>query len=207
MDATVTFRSAQPEDVEQLIDLMVVSSWGGIRAAWDRARGHAETWRDRGRVEIGDRDSEIGYARFVVADAGDRLAAMILLNLIGDVDRIDLSRAAPEEMGALRLIRQARGSMFIREIATAEWARGRGLASELIGLAERLAAVNGTPRVTLIVNDANAAAKRLYRTLGYRGCGEESSHGHPRFPEGSRLLLMEKAVAAEKKEGALRSAP
>jgi ribosomal protein S18 acetylase RimI-like enzyme len=201
----VTFRSAVVEDIEQLIDLMLVSSWGGIRLAWERVRAGDETWRDRGRAEIADRDSEIGFSRFVVAETDGRLAAMILLNLVGDTSRIDAARAVEAEAGALRLIRQCQDSIFIREIATAEWARGRGLGREMIGLAQRVAAANGIARVTLIVNDANTPAERLYLKLGFRQIAEEASLGHPRFPDGSRLLLMEKP--ASKKEGTPGSAP
>lgn len=208
MGSTVTFRSATPDDVEGLIDLMLVSSWGGIRQAWERVRERGETWRDRGRLEIADRDSEIGFSRFVVAEAGGRLAGMVLLNLIGDTQAIDTGRAASQEAGALRLIKLAAHSLFVREIATSEWARGQGLGTELISIAERLARSNTMPRLTLIVNDANAGAERLYRKLGFRTCGEEASIGHPRFPDGSRLLLMEKPLPGEaKKEGASGDAP
>jgi ribosomal protein S18 acetylase RimI-like enzyme len=188
------FRSARAEDIEPLIDLMLVSSWGGIRNAWERARSPHQTWRDRGRIEIGDADGEIGYSRFVVAESGGRIAGMMLLNLMGDTGRIDTSAVVPEERGALDLIRLARNSLFIREIATAEWARGRGLGREFIALAERIAISNAARRITLIVNDANGPAEKLYRKLGYVACAEVPSIGHPRFPDGSRLLLMEKAA-------------
>jgi ribosomal protein S18 acetylase RimI-like enzyme len=206
MAQPVTFRTASAHDVEQLIDLMVVSSWGGIRSAWERVRLSGETWRDRGRVEIADRESEIGYPRFVVAEAKDGLAAMVLFNLVGDTAQLDMRNAMPEEAGAMRLIRQARNSLFVREIATASWARGRGLASELLALAETVAASNGAKRVTLIVNDANGPAERLYVRRGFRVCAEEASLGHPTFPDGSRLLLMEKAITPPKKEEAPGSA-
>ncbi len=81
---------------------------GGIRRAWERARAPHETWRDRGRREIADAQGEIGFTRFIVADAGGRIAGMILLNLVGDTAGFDPSLAAPEERGALELIRLAR---------------------------------------------------------------------------------------------------
>jgi ribosomal protein S18 acetylase RimI-like enzyme len=196
MASEVTFRSAAASDIEGLIDLMLVSSWGGIRRAWDRVKAPGETWRDRGRVEIGEADGEIGYSRFIVAETGGRLAGMILLNLVGNTARISPGDAAPEDQAALALIQMARHSLFIREVATAEWARRKGLGRELIGIAERLAASNMVPRTTLIVNDANGGAEKLYRSLGYTACGEAPSIGHPRFPEGSRLILMEKVTQA-----------
>jgi GNAT superfamily N-acetyltransferase len=213
MSTPVTFRAASAGDIEALIDLMLVSSWGGIRAAWERARGPHETWRDRGRREIADGGGEIGFSRFVVADVGGRLAGMVLLNLVGDTGAIDIANAPPQERGALGLIRLARNSLFIREIATTEWARGRGLGKEFIGLAERLAAANAVCRVTLIVNDANGPAEALYLRLGYAACAEAPSIGHPRFPDGSRLVLMEKRLpagagdAGPKQNGERREAP
>lgn len=192
MSIEVRFRSAVASDVEALIDLMLISSWGGIRRAWDRARSPGQTWRDRGRLELADAAGEIGYTRFIVAEAGERIAGMILLNLVADTARIDLAAAPPEDQGALGLIQLARHSLFIREVATAEWARGKGLGRELIGIAERLARSNAVPRTTLIVNDANGGAEKLYLDLGYTACGMAPSIGHPRFPEGSRLVLMEK---------------
>jgi ribosomal protein S18 acetylase RimI-like enzyme len=208
MSLAVTFRSARADDVEQLIDLMMTSSWGGIRAAWERARAPGETWRDRGRAELGEAEGEIGYTRFVVADADGRIAAMMLLNLVGDTGMLDTTAAMEQEQGALRLIKRARHSLFVREIATADWARGRGIGRELMVLAERLAASQGAPRVTLIVNDANGPAEKLYRKLGYVAASDEASLGHPRFPDGSRLVLMEKATPmAAQKNGASGDAP
>jgi ribosomal protein S18 acetylase RimI-like enzyme len=195
MSSPVTFRSAGPDDIEELVDLMLVSSWGGIRAAWDRARSPHQTWRDRGRSELSDADGEIGYARFVVAETDGRLAGMVLLNMVGDTHRLSVNEAPPTERPALGLIREARNSLFIRELATAEWARGKGLATEMIELSERVAAGNAVERVTLIVNDANGPAEKLYLKLGYAGCAEAPSLGHPRFPDGSRLILMEKRLS------------
>jgi ribosomal protein S18 acetylase RimI-like enzyme len=194
MTVPVTFRVATSDDIEQLIDLMVVSSWGGIRQAWERVRQGAETWRDRGRAELSDKECEVGYGRFVVADAGGRIAAMALFNLIGSTDDIHPADGSDSDAAALRLIKRSSHSLFVREIATADWARSKGLACELIGLAERIAESNRQDRVTLIVNDANAGAARLYRKLGFHAIAEDASIGHPAFADNSRLLLMEKRV-------------
>jgi ribosomal protein S18 acetylase RimI-like enzyme len=194
MSIPVTFRVATAADVSVLIDLMVISSWGGMRTAWMRAKSHHQTWQERGHAELTDAACEIGYPRFVVADLDGRIAGMVLFNVIGNTDDIKPKLALPEQEGALTLIKEARDSLFIRELAMADWARGQGLASEFLDLAERVCASNKLSRVTLIVNDANGPAHKLYLKQGYVAVEHVPSIGHPTFEDGSMLLLMQKLV-------------
>lgn len=194
MGQSLRMRAATAADVDALVDLMMVSSWGGIRAAWERVAAPGEGWRARGRSEIADAGCEIGYPRFVLAEEGARLAGMVLLNLLGDTAGLDPAREPPEQAGAVALIRQAAESVFVRELAVADWARGRGLARSLLALAADIAKARGFGRVTLIVNDANGPAHRLYLSEGFRVVGQEPSVGHPAFAEGSMLLLMERRL-------------
>lgn len=198
MDSAFRLRAAAATDIETLIDLMMVSSWGGIEAAWERARGPDETWRERGAAEIADIACGIGYSRFVLAEEDGRPAGMILLNILGDTDMIDPEREPPAQAGALFLIKQADHSVFVREIAVADWARGRGLATQLLAFADDIAEARATARVTLIVNDFNEAAHRLYRKLGFRPISQVPSIGHPAFPDSSALVLMEKPVQSSR---------
>jgi ribosomal protein S18 acetylase RimI-like enzyme len=52
-------------------------------------------------------------------------------------------------------------------LAAAPDARGRGLGSGLLALAERIAEAEGISRITIVVSDANAGARRLYARFGY----------------------------------------
>ncbi len=196
MENAFQFRAAVAADVETLIDLMMVSSWGGIRAAWERVRSPRETWRQRGAAEIADVGCEIGYSRFVVAEEEGRIAGMILLNFLGDTSMLDPDAEPPEQQGVLSLIKQADHSVFVREIAVLDWARGRGLASAFLTLAGSLAESRGDERVTLIVNDQNRPAHRLYDARGFRAVANTRSIGHPAFSDASSLLLMEKRLSA-----------
>jgi ribosomal protein S18 acetylase RimI-like enzyme len=192
MDQTVTFRSANHGDLGILLDLMMVSSWGGIRNAWERVKAPHETWRDRGLAELADVQCEIGYTRFVVAELGGKVGAMVLLNVLGDTSTLDPTQEPPEQAGAVALIQKARDSVFVRELAVADWMRGRGIARSFLDLAERVALANGRQRVTLIVNDANAPAHKLYHSTGFVMVDSRPSLGHPAFDDGSMLLLMAK---------------
>jgi ribosomal protein S18 acetylase RimI-like enzyme len=191
----VRMRIAAVDDVETLLDLMMISSWGGIRAAWERVRQPGESWRDRGLAELRDPTCEIGYTRFVLAEIDDRVAGMMLINLLGDTSGLNPELEPPEQAGAVALIRQAHQSVFVRELAVTEWARGRGVARSFLELADQLSASHQLGKVTLIVNDANGPAHGLYVKSGFRLVDTRPSIGHPCFPEGSMLLLMEKRPA------------
>jgi ribosomal protein S18 acetylase RimI-like enzyme len=200
MHSNIRFRAATADDLPALLDLMVMSSFGGIREAWERVKVDGETWQQRGLAELSDVNCEIGYSRFVVAEsgkdlAGKALAGMILLNIIGDTSRMRPEYEPPEQAGAVALIKAAEHSLFIREFAIAKWARGKGLAREFLDLTDRLTISNGLRRVTLIVNDANIAAHALYKKTGFIAQDQQPSFGHPHFPDSSLLVLMDKQIA------------
>jgi ribosomal protein S18 acetylase RimI-like enzyme len=196
MDQEISFRTARQSDIAILLELMMISSWGGIRTAWERVKGPRESWRDRGLAELADADCEIGYSRFVLAEVDGRVGGMVLLNRIADTSGLQPHLEPPEQVGAVALIKQASMSIFVRELAVAEWIRGRGLGRSFLEVAGEIAVGQGLDRVTLIVNDSNAAAHRLYASSGFKVVGSRPSIGHPAFGDGSMLLLMEKPVAS-----------
>ncbi|MGL4636730.1 MAG: GNAT family N-acetyltransferase, partial [Beijerinckiaceae bacterium] len=124
------------------------------------------------------------------------IAGMMLLNAMGSTDMLSLNQALPEHVGAIYLMKDARYSLFIREIAVSEWARGRGVAKEFLAIAERVADKQDIDRITLIVNDSNGPAHKLYVKQGYSQVAEAPSVGHPKFDDGSMLLLLEKRIRA-----------
>jgi GNAT superfamily N-acetyltransferase len=192
MSGDLSFRSGTLRDVDALVDLLVMSSWGGIRNAWERVRAPGESWRERGRLEVSDAGCELGYPRFIVAEIDGRMAGMMLLNLLGSQFILPDDETPPEQHGAFALMRKAADTLFVRELAVAPFARGRGIARAFLALADDLARGNGRVPVTLIVNDANAPALKLYLDCGYRETAAEPCLGHPTFADGTMLMLMEK---------------
>jgi ribosomal protein S18 acetylase RimI-like enzyme len=204
MSPQVRFRSATLADVSELVSLMVQSSHGGIREAWKKAVRPGESWQERGAAELSDPTCEIGYPRFIVAEPsgslqskapqGAKLAGMVLLNALGDTSRINPERESPEHVASMTLIKKAAHSLFIREFAVAEWARRQKLAQEFVALTATIARSNQLNAVTLIVNDANVPAYRLYQASGFREVSVQPSFRHPHFPDSTMLLLMRKDV-------------
>ncbi|MDH3646127.1 MAG: GNAT family N-acetyltransferase [Gammaproteobacteria bacterium] len=60
-------------------------------------------------------------------------------------------------------------SAHIEALAVADEAEGQGIASQLITIAERVAAERGARTLTLHVFECNKRARRLYERLGYDG--------------------------------------
>jgi ribosomal protein S18 acetylase RimI-like enzyme len=191
---TLNLRAATQEDVESIIDLMLMSSWGGMRAAWERVSKQGENWRDRARAEVADLSSDIGYPHCVLAVDGSRPLGLMLLNNIGDTRQLDTRGVPPIHVGPLELMKLASNSLFVRELAVVEQARGKGIASTFLEFALQVGRSHDVPRVTLMVNDANGSALKLYERKGYRRIAERPSIDHPFFPEGSMLLLMEAQI-------------
>jgi ribosomal protein S18 acetylase RimI-like enzyme len=192
---TVQLRAATADDVESIIDLMLISSWGGMRAAWERVKLPGETWRDRARAEVGDATSDVGFSHCVMADNKVRCVGLLLLNNIGETSQLDTRGIPAAHAGPLELMKLAGHSMFVRELAVAEAARGQGIASTFLEFAEQVGRSHGAGRVTLMVNDANGTALKLYQRKGYGLVTERPSVDHPSFPDGSMLLLMQKPLA------------
>lgn len=59
------------------------------------------------------------------------------------------------------------GTWYVNVLATYREHRGKGFGAELLTIAAQLAADTGRTGMSLIVSDANTAARRLYERVGY----------------------------------------
>jgi ribosomal protein S18 acetylase RimI-like enzyme len=59
-------------------------------------------------------------------------------------------------------------ALYVNTLATLPEARGRGLGTRLMRVAEDIARADGLPRLSLVVADDHDGARRLYARLGYR---------------------------------------
>ncbi len=192
MSHAFTLRQATDADVEQLIDLMLVSSWGGMQKAWERVAPKALGWRGQARAELRDLSCDLGLPNFVVAAQGDRLAGMILFNFFDDMAYVQPEDAAPELRETLVLLKQAANSIFIREIGVAQFARGTGVGRGLLTFADTMWEPHVLDRLTLLVNSENLHAMRVYAGRGFVEAARAPSTDHPGFSDLSYKILMEK---------------
>ena len=86
-------------------------------------------------------------------------------------------------------------ALYVNVVATLPEARGRGLGSRLMQAAEAIARAGGIDRLSLIVADANAGARRLYARLGYRQVASRPMVKDGWEGRGAEWLLLVKDLA------------
>jgi ribosomal protein S18 acetylase RimI-like enzyme len=197
MTHEITLRKATEADLEPLIDLMLVSSWGGMQVAWERVAPEGWGWRKQARAELLDLGCDLGLPNFVVAARGDEVAGMILFNFFDDMAYVRPENAEPDLRETLTLLKKAAHSIFIREIAVAEAARGVGVGRILLTFAESMWRSQAQDRLTLLVNSENAHAKLVYGKRGFCEAARAPSKKHPSYSNASFIILMEKKKSWE----------
>jgi len=156
------FRTAVEADATALATLMNEASHGLSLYAWTRM---AEPGGDPWSIGAGLQAQRARGGLWTVADEGAGVIAGLQVWPPGGGGPAHTVRAVFEPMVELRAL--APDALYVNVVARLPEARGRGLGTRLMRIAEDIARAQGHPRVCLIVADANAAARRLYRRLGY----------------------------------------
>jgi ribosomal protein S18 acetylase RimI-like enzyme len=90
---------------------------------------------------------------------------------------------------------EAPGSWYVNALAVFPEYRVRGLGSQLLAEAERIAGHVRGSTLSIIVADQNEVAKRLYLRTGYRAVARRPLVAFPGLPHRGDWVLMTKALA------------
>lgn len=161
------FRCATGADAAQMAELVDISGDGLPLYLWAKfARPGQSAWEvglERARLGLGG----FAFVHTVVRDVDGQVAAC----LIGQPrsaapqppdGKIPAALVPLNELGNL-----AANTWYINILATFPQHRGKGYGSELLRIAEVRARDAGLGRMSLIVSDANAGARRLYERHGF----------------------------------------
>lgn len=170
IELTLPFRRAEPTDCDALADLVNFAGEGMPLHIWTKAASGRTGWeigRERARREQG----AFSYRNAIVAEEAGRCAAC----LIGYVqpDRPEpIDPAMPPMFVPLQELENlAPGTWYVNVLAAYPEHRRKGYGTQLLALADDLAAATGRPGLSVIVSDANEGAYRLYLRCGYREAG------------------------------------
>lgn len=156
-------RPARVEDAPVLARLVNEAGEGLPLHLWTgMAEGAEDPWEIGRRRQAG----KVQTDTIVVVDEGGGAVAGLTGYAVG---------AEPEALDGLpplfrpmqELENLALRTWYVNVLATLPEARGRGLGTRLLGVAEAIARDAGLGRMSVIVFDTNAGARRLYERLGY----------------------------------------
>lgn len=172
MDETVNqlippFRCATCADAAQMAELVNISGDGLPLCLWAKfARAGQSAWEvglERARLGLGG----FAFAHTVVRQVDDQVAACLIGQRRDDVAQPPDSDIPAALVPLSELGNMVCGSWYINILATFPQHRGKGFGSELLRIAEVRARETKTERMSLIVSDANAGARRLYERHGF----------------------------------------
>jgi ribosomal protein S18 acetylase RimI-like enzyme len=157
------FRTAVEADGPTLAVLMNEAAHGLSLYAWTQmAEPGGNPWSIGAEIQA-DRARQ---GLWTVADEGAGVVAGLQVWPPGGGAPAHALRAVFEPMVELRAL--AADALYVNVVATLPAARGRGLGTRLMRIAEDIASAEGRRRLCLIVADDNDGARRLYHRLGYR---------------------------------------
>lgn len=169
MSERFALRPARKADAAEIALLVNIAVHGGSAVGWahdKRAEGTYEPL-EVGRLEMLRDDTEFSWRSATMAEADGEIAGMLLGYRKGDV-----RAAVPANIWApMRPIEEleaeANGLWFISMVGVHKPWRGKGVGSVLLDHAEQQAQVTQARGQALIVEDANAGARRLYESRGF----------------------------------------
>ena len=195
MSDRIVTRPATKADATEIALLVNIATHGGIGMGWTHAEGADEAYdpAEMGRLEM-LKDDEFGWRNATMAATDDGEITGMLLGY----PEPDQKRRVPKNTMAfmvpiLELEYEAVGTWFISMLAVHIGWRGKGVGSALLDVADSKRGASHARGVSLIVEDTNAGARRLY---GRRGFAVRDQRPMGRYPTGdapgTNWLLMVK---------------
>lgn len=164
----VDIRPARKSDAPNLARLIDIAGEGIPSFLWQSAAEPGETALDVGTRRAERDEGGFSWTNARVVDVGGEAVAMLLGYRQPDqLPDIDFSDIPGFLHPLLELESLVPGSWYINALAVLPEHRGAGLGSRLLAEAGGLAARARATTISLIVDDANEGAKRLYARHGY----------------------------------------
>ncbi|HEX6142046.1 MAG TPA: GNAT family N-acetyltransferase [Geminicoccaceae bacterium] len=162
------FRRATPGDAAALAELINFAGEGLPLFLWERMIEGGESAWEVGRRRARREEGSFSYRNAVVAEVAGRVVGCLIgYPLPERPEPIDRERMPPMFVPLQELENLAPDTWYVNVLAIDPQHRNRGLGSDLLRLAEQLAAAAGSTGLSIIVSDGNAGARRLYERCGY----------------------------------------
>ena len=185
----ISIRPARRADATFLAPLFDAAG-GGIPAHyWARTALPGQSPMDVGVARIRRDDTPISWRLTWVADCGASRAGCLVIARLADEPEPLADDLPPLAVPLQQLEDLAAGTGHLHMIATAPEYRGQGVGDALMTFADTMRGPRG---LSLIVADANLAARRLYQRHGYHVAATRAMIKEDWPGDGTEWLLMTK---------------
>lgn len=197
MSGGISTRPARKSDASEIALLVNIATHGGMARGWAHDEKSEGTYDpvEVGRVEIlDDKEAPFNWRSATMAETGDgEIAGMLLGYLEPETARPVPKSTMPFMVPLLELEGEAHGTWFISMLGVHIAWRGKGVGSQLLDVAEIKRAETRASGLSLIVEDVNTGAQRLYQKRGYAVRARRPMVGFPgSTAPGKDWLLMVK---------------
>jgi ribosomal protein S18 acetylase RimI-like enzyme len=168
VSAEIVTRPASKADATEIALLVNIATHGGVGIGWAHAEGADDAYdpAEMGRLEM-LKDGEFGWRNVTIATTADGEIAGMLLGYPEPAKRTVPNNTPGFMVPILELEYEAAGSWFISMLGVHIGWRGKGVGSALLDVADSKREASHARGVSLIVEDVNADARRLYQRRGF----------------------------------------
>lgn len=196
-DLSPPFRPARADDALSIAELIGISSDGVALIEWTEAVADTpETSAlDIGAALYRRPQGDYSYRNCIVSEHAGHVSGLLLsfaMPASSDHVRAPGPPFDGSDVFAPYKYLEAPGTWYICGVALFPEYRGRGLGTEFMQIAERLATTNGYDRLSLVAFEENTGSVRLYQRLGYRIVDRAPIVPHPLIHCRGDALLMVK---------------
>ena len=187
----VKFRAAEKADCRTIASLYSISSDGVADYIWMKLAEPGENIFSVGQRRYERDNTLFSYENCTLATLDGAIVGMLVAFPM-TVDETAEPETDPVLVPYSKL--EEDNSYYICGVALFPDYRNRGVGTQLMQLAETHAVAIGLDKLSLIVFEQNADAKRLYDRLGYREIAREAIVPHPFIHYSGDAILMVKTV-------------
>ena len=161
------FRHAIIDDARVLAELVNDAGEGLPHYLWGTLAESGEDAWDVGRRRAARDDGSFSYRNAAIIERDEHCAGCLIGYEISD-DPEPIADDMPAMFVPLQELENlVPGTWYVNVLAVRPQFRGHGLGTQLLDLADKTAQSLGKRRLSVIVSDANAGARRLYERCGY----------------------------------------
>ena len=162
------YRQATPEDATAMAELVNIAGEGLPLYLWTGMAESDESPWDIGQQRARRDSGSFSYRNTVVRQDVDKVVSALIGYALPDVpEPINYDEMPGMFVPLQELENLVPGTWYVNVLATYPEFRGKGYGSDLLSIAEHLAADTGRSGLSIIVSDANTGARRLYERRGY----------------------------------------